>query len=158
MTGNELNPVMQEYLDFLSVSSVVRNRISEISRFYDEVLPGASLERAFISETVGADGQRIYENLWFIYPNVWAEAHNFLLDDNFDVTALTAFGLAVVERKDYTPGKATTKSRLQVRCSFQGQISANFKASGENCDRLQAILVEAVVPRVLASGDVLDLK
>jgi hypothetical protein len=152
VSDHELDPVLQEYLDFLNVSSVVRNRIGEISRFYAEILPGASPERVFISETVGADGQRVYENLWFFYENVWAEAHNFLLDDNFDVTALTAVGLAVVERKDFTPGKATTKSRLQVRCSFQGEISGTFKASGENCDRLQAILVEAVVPRVVATG------
>lgn len=140
------------YLNGLVVSSVIRNRVLEIEEYYAELLSGRVAERIYVSETIDGEGQRILENLWFFFPEVWCEAHNFQVEDNFDVTRVGYVTSAVLERNEYKTGMATTRSRLALRFKFGGGETGTLKASGENCNALADIMQEQILPRLLTGG------
>jgi len=147
---NEKNesPVMA-YLDDLVVSSVIRNRVLEIEEFYTALLQGSVAERIFVSETVDSEGQRIFESLWFFFAEAWCEAHNFQVEDKFDVVRIERISYAITERHEYKTGKATTKSRLSLNFKLSNTNLGQLKASGENCNALSLILQELIMPRVV---------
>jgi hypothetical protein len=133
----------------MEVSRVVENRVTEIRQFYAQIPSLGQLEDIFISETVQQDGQRIYENLWLIFGNIWCEAHNFLLEDSLDFTNITEVNHLIIKKENYIPGGATTRSRLTLGFKMSESVTGNMKSSGENCDVLYRIIQTRIIPLML---------
>jgi uncharacterized protein YerC len=109
-------------------------------------------ERIYLSETVDSDGQRIFENVWFFFEDVWCEAHNFQIEDKFDVVRIERVHYAMIERHEYETGIATTRSRLALTIKFNDGNYGILKASGQNCNALASILQELILPRGLTGS------
>ena len=146
--SEENEGLVMSYLDELGVSSVIRNRVLEIEDYYITTLPGRALTRVYVSETVDDEGQRILENLWFFFEDIWCEAHNFQVEDKFDITRMDEISYIVSERHEYKTGVATTRSRLAVNFKIGSTNMGMLKASGENCNTLSSITTELLLPRV----------
>jgi hypothetical protein len=142
----------EQYLEELGLTNTVRNRLLEVVEFYRELLT-EEISRVFLSETVGEDGQRLYESLWVITDHLVCEAHNALMEDNFDVASMASgFKHWFVKKTEYSPGVASTKSRLSVRFTMVNGVVGEMRASGANCDALFGLVREVILPNTATVG------
>lgn len=150
MNSTESEMLVYKYLDAFNASSVLRSRVKEVLNTYATLLPGEELREIFISETMGDDGQQIYESLWLFFDHIWAEAHNFMVEDNYDMGRARDAYMEVVwwQQREFEPGEATSRSRLSVRYSLAGKSAGNLKASGTNCETLYRVLKDIFVPKI----------
>lgn len=137
-----------EYLEAIGITKPLREKIETVYEFYERICPD-EITGIFITEYIGEDGARVYENLWFLSEKFSMEAKQFITKDNFDITPIQKrIYYWTIRKQDYDFKKATGKSKLYLTFDLDTGISGEFKASKENCDYLKDILVKYVVPNL----------
>jgi len=133
-----------EYCRAVGLSEVLLKRVESIVSFYADTVK-VNVEDIFISEYIDKDGARQYESLWLFASSHWMEAKTFLVADIFDSADMQdVIKYWKLEKTEYDFLQATEKSRLTVTVGTEIDISAEFKASKENCDYLRALFLKRV--------------
>lgn len=141
----------QEFLDYLEsigMGTLFRERAKAAYEFFKEICPD-EITGIFVTEYVDKEGTRHYQNLWFFSEGYTMEAKLFATDDDFDITPMQGkiFYLRV-RKQHYAIKKATEKSRLNCSVELVRGVSAQLKASKENCDHLWNILTRYLLPNL----------
>lgn len=124
-------------------------RAVELHAIWSRLSP-ETLTRTFVSE-YRADGERLYESLWFFSQGYMLEVHSFP-NGNVSDMAPTRNRLRRLELDwtHYRPGDAPTdSSRFTVGVSHSQEadiLTSQLKASGENCDTLYRLVAERLIP------------
>ena len=144
-----MKPEFISYLKTIGITTeTLHNRIQAIYDFYQGVCP-EEISDIFVTDYIKEDGNREYENLWFFSPRTMMEAKGFVTKDDFDLTQVDKPPIYWgVQKQDYDFKKATDKSRLHLKFILEARISADLKASKENCDTLRDIMLKYVAPKV----------
>ncbi len=136
---------MKEFLPYLERlgirTSPLLSRVELLYRLATMVCP-EKIEDIYISEYIKDDSTREYESLWFFSKKYCLETHQFINDDNIDIVPLSNLMRVAISAKEYDFKQATSKSRLNVRVQFIMPVEGNLKASGENCDFLNNIILK----------------
>jgi len=134
-----------EYLTSLDMGDVLITRVNEVSEFYTLVL-GQEFESIFVSEYVDKNSERVYENLWFFYPDLICEAKSFKSKDDFDVVPLNKFVYLRILKTEFDGKEATENSRMSVEFyTLSGRLEGQLKASKQNCNELMKILTGKIL-------------
>jgi hypothetical protein len=90
-----------------------------------------------------AEGNRVFENLWFFTDGCLLEAKTFVSTDNIDIAPIKN-GLSHIQviKQDYDFKEAEEKSRLFVKCRIESVAQTDMKASGRNCDKLRDLTLK----------------
>jgi len=130
------------YLDTLGMTKPLIDRADAALSFYEQILTEPILD-LFVSEYVDGDGSRKFESLWFFSATAVMEAKGFVSEDHYDFCRFEENAVYwIVKRKDFLTEGATEQSRLVVTVNLRDAadtITAGFKASGTNCDKLWAV-------------------
>ena len=137
----------KEYLKDINMSDFLVARVEEVFNFY-QLVHSDEITDIFVTDYLKEDGERIYESLWFFSQGYLMEAKGFMSKDEFDMSPLRkCVSYWSLEKKDYDFQKATVKSRLFIKVKFSElDISAQFKASKENCDYLKGLFHKYILP------------
>ncbi len=139
----------ETYLVSLGMTRPLIGRVEQIYNFYNDNICPNQITDLFVSEYVNSDGVRDYETLTFFSALYVMEASQFVHEDSFDVTVLRNHVIYFVIRKqDYDYNIATDASRMSVFYTVRPQLSAELKASRENCDRLRDIVRKYLAPNM----------
>ena len=152
MKKNEENVfVFSGYLNDIDISRVLLNRVIEIYNFYRDICP-ETIQDIFITDTIGQDGERIYENLWFFSKSHMMESKNFITKDDFDFSSFKDKGYRwEIVKTSYDFNTSTEKSRLYIRfftSILSMNVYADLKASKNNCDYLRDIFRKYFAPNI----------
>ncbi len=136
----------EEYFKFLKLSEPIIERIETIYQFYEETCP-EKITDIFITDYLDKDATRHFENLWFFSESFVMEAKLFLIKDDFDIDILkNNIAKWGVNKENYNFKKATPASRFRLIVNLErAPVFCNFKASGENCDKLKEIFTKFIV-------------
>jgi hypothetical protein len=133
------------YLKAIGMTDVLTGRVKTIYDFYRGVCP-EEITDIFATDVFKEDGGREYENLWFFSQNYMMEAKRFISQDDFDMTpARKHINYWSVNKQDYDFQKATDKSRLYIKITFDAVVVGELKASKNNCDYLREIFKKHVL-------------
>jgi hypothetical protein len=139
-----------EYLSKIGITPSISSRIEQIYKYYEKICPD-TITDIFISDYIKKDdNQREYESLCFFSENYCMEAKQFITKDDFDMTShkkrVTYWR---TQSQDYNFSVATEKSRMQLDMILDAQIKGVFKASRENCDYLNQIILKHIIPNMI---------
>ena len=133
-----------KYLESISITKAVREKIEKIYKFYQEICPD-EIKGIFITDYIKEDGSREYENLWFFSEKNCMEAKQFIIKDDFDITPIKKrVYYWTIQKQDYDFKKATKKSRVHLKFDLDTGIVGVLKAAKENCDYLKEIILKYV--------------
>lgn len=139
----------RDYLKRIGATEPVINTVENIYKNCAEICP-EEIKDIFISEYVGEEGQRIYENAWFISEKYLMEAKNFTNSENFDLVSFSKkINRIKINKRDYELKNANTKSRIELSGIISVLITLEMKASKENCDQLMKIIKKYFVPNIV---------
>ncbi len=139
-----MNQKLSSYLKAIGATSPIIERAEHVYQFYQQ-LCSEEIEDVIVSEYLTAEGNREYENLSFFSRSFVMEAKNFLSEDDFDLDVVRdAVRYWRIRKWDYDFVKATDKSRLNLQFWLSSGMTAQMKASKENCDYLKAIALKYV--------------
>lgn len=104
----------------------------------------------FVSEYRDDEGNRNYESLWVLSDNFISEAKQFVSQSEFDLTSLSG-GLTriLISNHEFEFENASESSRLSVYVNLGNTgsaITGSFRASGTNCNDLNQVLTEYLLP------------
>ena len=120
-----------EYLSSIGINKVERTLIAA------ERLCPEKMEEIFISDWIPAEGQRGYENLYFLTGTYIVESANFSTDTNInlEITVLKDRVKYILAKYNDYFEKASAESKLSITFYTNGGSFA-MKATKENCDNL----------------------
>ena len=124
-----------DYLESFGLDETIINRIKDFCGFYNYV--GIDIEEIFVSEYIESDGNRIFENLWFINESSIMEMHNFLNEEDFDFEGLRNIQYWSIQKSNYDNlENPSSDSRMVLTFITGSQRTGRMKASKENCGKL----------------------
>ncbi len=137
-----------KYLESISITNALRERIETIYKFYQEIYPD-EITDIFITDYIKEDGLREYESLWFFSNKNCMEAKQFITKEDFDVAPIKKrIYYWTIQKQNYDFKKATEKSRLYLRFELDTGVTCGVKAAKENCDYLRKIILKYIVPNL----------
>lgn len=138
----------EEYLKSIGIATeTLLKRVETIYQFYSNICP-EEIKDIFVTDYIKNDGTREYESLWFFSDNYCMEAKEFATADNFDIMLVKNIIRWEVKKQEYDFKKAIDKSRIFLHVNISIALSADFKASKENCDFLREIFLKYVKPKI----------
>lgn len=139
------------YLSAIGMGRTFIRRVSELEKRIALILP-EEITRVFVSEYIDQEDQRQFQSVFFLTPSYVAEASNFVAEESFEVDLIRQSIVNIeVNYKDYDFRSAAHASRLTLLYTT-GFLSANLKASRENCDYLLSLLRDCIVPNFAPSA------
>lgn len=136
------------YLISIGITNTLIKRIEEIYNFYQKLCP-EEITTIFVTDYINEDGTREYENLWFFSKKYAMEAKEFIVEDDFDMAQIqNRINYWNIKKDNYDFKKPEEGSRLYLHIGFNPDLTADLKASKENCDYLKKIFLEYVIPNV----------
>jgi hypothetical protein len=142
-----------EYASKLGLGSPILDRVHELCNMWEGICP-SPLRSIFISEYVSEDGNKQYESLWIIAEKHAIELPQFVTENDGDIVPLNENVIRVqIERRDFNFDTATAASRLTVIITFTSSLmlTGTFKASGDNCVELHALLKQHLLPNLAST-------
>lgn len=150
-----------DFLNYLTSLPMPKTYVNRTTVVLDQIerLFTFETEDLFVTDYIKDDGERVFESLWLFNRNLVVEAKDFLNKEDFDLTPIkSAVGYLCVKSSGFDFVKATNKSRLNIKFNFclEGGmgftgISAQMRASGENCLKLLGVLQTYVKPNLSRS-------
>lgn len=140
-----------EFVDYLETIGVSKRFIEKINGIYNiyKKLCTDKIAEIFVTDYMNEDGKREFENLFFFSKQYIMEAKQFAIRDEYDLMPIrNNIDRWELQIENYDFVKATSASRFNLKLNFRYGLSANFKASGENCDCLKDILVKYIRPNM----------
>ena len=136
-----------EYWRRMDLSEPISQRVHKVQTFYEDLI-AEPIEGAFLSETVGPDGQRVYVSLWFFTARFLLEAHNFVTAQAYDLAPKSdRINHWVANFAEYEPpGPPKPQSRMSVTYTTMSNGNGQLQASGWNCEQLYTVLREVLMP------------
>jgi hypothetical protein len=134
------------YLESIDIKEgALLDRIKSIYEFYKDMCPD-EIKDIFVTDYIDSEGKREYENLWFFSDRYVMEAKGFAAGkDDVDITPIKdRVEHCAIQKQDYDFKEATDKSRLHLLFKLDTGLSADFKASKENCNALRDIILKHV--------------
>jgi len=135
---------MKEYLNYLKTLDInerspIFKRLSLLYNIGKRICPD-KISDIFISEYMNAGGSRQYVSFWLFSENYVLESPQFLKETNMDIIPIkNAVNYCQFNLKDYELVKSTKDSRFTLLAYFAENAFGEFKASGENCNKLLLI-------------------
>jgi len=145
------NELVTDYCKQLGLSQILTDRVTSIADQYAKISP-EKIHGIFISEYIKEDGERVLENVWFFTESLALEAKQFIAKDNYDFAVYKSVKYIRFEKTEYDFSKATTLSRMNIRVTFENDITGELKASRENCDALRDNALKLWMPRLLSDS------
>jgi hypothetical protein len=138
---------IHQYCASIGLSNILMERVKVLHNQYARLIQEEPND-IFVSEYVQADGQRVFENLWFFSPHYAMEAHQFVTNDDLDVAPMSAVRYVRVQKTEYDFVEAKATSRLVLNSNFAAGVSATMKASSENCNHLRDVIRKYFVAKL----------
>ena len=108
------------------------------------------LEDIFVEEYIKKDGSREYDAIRFYSKNFKFLADNFIKTDDLRITKNNeAYTHIRIKAEKYNFKKATDESRLLVFGTTNKGYHTEIKASKENCDHLEYIILKYMIPNLI---------
>lgn len=144
-----------KYLNSIGVTALFLDRAEEIVAFYEGIFPN-QLKEIFVTEYVDKENKRQFENIWIFTDKFCCEAKRFLKEDDFDAAPIKhQVKYWSVKKEKYDFKHSSSDSRLTVFFNLVSGIRGELKASGENCDHLNRIFAEYILPNIVESMQLL---
>jgi len=135
-----------EYLTSIGITDLFRQRIEDICALFDDLWKVEVFD-IFVTDYVDNDGRRNYEDLFLFTAEGIVEALQFLTKDVLALNYTTNRPIYLkIDKQNYDFKQATLESRMSFTVYFTSEVRCHFKASQENCDHLQAILLKYFIP------------
>lgn len=142
-----MNEQHLQYLTSIGLSQTLTSRIENFYNFCTIVCP-EKIEDLFVDEYITKEGERIFETATFFSKNYLMEANQFATEDKYSIGRINEIMSLVFEAKDFNFKKADEKSRIQIRVIVVPDVQGTFKASKENCDKLWALALNYLLPKM----------
>jgi hypothetical protein len=143
-----MKPEFVPYLESFVLPAPVMAKIESIFNFYTTYCE-EDIANIFITDYVNNDGSRVLEDLWFFSEHYGMEAKQFITTDDFDMTSISKrIVYWDIKKQDYDFNTAVATSRLYIMLTFDSLVTADFKASGNNCSKLKEIFVQHILPNL----------
>ena len=143
-----------EFFNYLTSLPMPNTYVNRTTAVLDQIerLFIFETEDLFVTDYIKDDGERVFESLWLFNRDLAVEAKDFLNKEDFDLTPIkSTVGYLCVKSSGFDFVKATNKSRLNISFYFRGGISAQMRASGENCLKLLGVFQTYVKPNLSRS-------
>ena len=129
-----------EYIRKLGMADPLTERVIKLERAFRVVSPEEP-QAIFVSEYQLEDGTRNYESLFLISKNYLAEFKNFVNSTDFEIDRIggSITNLLFNSEEFDFDSPPNSKSRLSVRYYTAHTLTANLRASADNCAHLTTI-------------------
>jgi hypothetical protein len=140
---------LTRYLATIEATDALRRRAGHLADLYAK-LPGVEVDDYFISEYRQEDGSSVHTSLWLFNATMIMEARiPEGGDEQIDFVPLrSGVQRLLVEAKDYALAESSPASRMLVRAWFSGDVVAELRASGPNCEALRDLVAKYLLPNV----------
>ena len=139
-----------QYLGLIGMGDALIERVSALERSIAAILP-EEITHIFVSEYIDKEDNRQFENLYFFTGGYLVETRNFVTEPRTEVDLIRQSIINVqLTLKDYDLRSASQASRFTFGYST-GPLSAQLRASKENCDHLLRVVRECIIPNFAES-------
>jgi hypothetical protein len=142
---------IKKYLEEIGITEPAIDRLKELYQHIQRIFP-CDIQDVFVIDYFNQEGKRIYEDVDFYTSDFFViSLLGFLNRTNIRISSIekrvTAFDISA---KDYDFQKATSESRLQIKCVLDSPYFSvcDFKAAKENCDYLMKIISKYFRPNL----------
>lgn len=138
-----------DYLkDIVGLTGLFLERAEKAFDFYQTIFPD-DIKDIFVSEYIDKEGNRQFESIYFVTSNLICEAKNFTIEEDFDFAPIkNKIVYCRVQRTAFDSKTTSNDSRMTVNISIEDRVHADFKASKENCKKLEAIFNQYLLPNL----------
>jgi hypothetical protein len=126
------------------MNDLLMERVSTLRDLY-AAIQVEELSDIFVNETLTAEGDRIFDSVWFFTSSYVMES--LLSGDTFDSVRIDRIVRWEITLSDYDWKEANESSRLSISLTFPEGITGSLRATHKNCDYLRDLFVRWIVPK-----------
>jgi hypothetical protein len=141
---DSLNDSFSAYLAEIGMNDLLMERVSTLRDLY-AAIQVEELSDIFVNETLTAEGDRIFDSVWFFTSSYVMES--LLSGDTFDSVRIDRIVRWEITLSDYDWKEANESSRLSISLTFPEGITGSLRATHKNCDYLRDLFVRWIVPK-----------